>query len=295
MVIVSIQGGLGNQMFQYAAGRALALRLGVELKLDLSWYDSISENVTPRSFMLDAFLNIDVPRVTKKEVQHLSYTPYGFFDRLLQRPKRYACSYVAEPHFNYWKGFEKVISPAYLSGYWQNELYFVAFSETLKQDFTFPPLKDRKAEEMALHIRTSRHAVAVHVRRGDYASNASAFQCHGLCSQEYYNKALDAITAQLGTIPELFIFSDDPVWVREHFDTQNIPSTILDFPKHIVSPWHDMHLMTLCKHHIIANSSFSWWGAWLSNKGIICAPKRWFISDDLKNQNPCPKNWLLLG
>ncbi|WP_084559486.1 alpha-1,2-fucosyltransferase [Nitratidesulfovibrio termitidis] len=295
VVVAAIRGGLGNQMFQYAAGRALASRLGVELKLDLSWFSSVPCGATPRRFMLDAFPNINIVEATGRECESLIYAPGSFFARLLRWPRRYAQSYYVEPHFGYWEGFEQIVSPAYLLGYWQNERYFSGFAEIIRHDFGFPPLPSGVVKEVAGHIRGSRHAVAVHIRRGDYVSNPSTFQWHGLCVLDYYYAALEVIAAQIGSAPELFLFSDDPGWVRENFDTRGMSSVVLDFQAHVDAPCYDMHLMSLCTHHVIANSSFSWWGAWLSGgNGVICAPNRWFADERRKYDNPSPYAWVRL-
>lgn len=293
MIISHIQGGLGNQMFQYAAGRSLALRLQTELKLDLHWFSSQSEGSTERSFMLSAFPNIRTPEATQHEVDSLTYSARSFFDRLLRRSRQFGRSYIVEPCFAYWNSFEKIIAPAYLLGYWQNELYFLNNAHTIRRDFTFPPLQNKEAQETAYQIQSSRHAVAVHVRRGDYASNPSIRQYHGLCPSEYYRKALELVIAKASLDCELFIFSDDPTWVREHFDTCGLSASVLDFPEHTSAPWHDMHLMALCRHHIIANSSFSWWGAWLTMRdGVVCAPRQWFADKSKVAESPVPDKWI---
>lgn len=293
MIIVSICGGLGNQMFQYTAGRALALRLQTELKLDLSWFSSRSAEGTARSFMLSAFPNIGASEATRQEIDSLTYSERSFFDRMLRRTRQFSHSHIVEPHLNYWKGFEKIVAPAYLWGYWQNEHYFLDFSDIIKQDFTFPPFRNSKVEAMGHHIQRSSHAVAVHVRRGDYASDPSTNQYHGLCSPEYYRNSLKLVTAKTDLNCELFIFSDDPAWVREHFDSCGLPAHVLDFPEHVSSPWHDMHLMALCRHHIIANSSFSWWGAWLTMRdGVVCAPRQWFADKSKVAESPVPDRWI---
>ena len=282
-------GGLGNQMFQYAAGRALALRLGAELRLDLSWFASTAK----RLFMLNAFPNINVPVATEQEIESLAYAPCGLFCRLLRR-RQYAKNYVAEPHYAYWDGFRKIIAPAYLSGYWQNELYFKDVTDTIRWDFTFPSLPKDTAE-ITDRIQVPNNVVAVHIRRGDYTSNSETNQIHGLCSPEYYCKALKTVADRVTCELELFLFTDDPVWVRENFDTQGMSATVMDFPDHITSPWHDLHLMLLCKHHIIANSSFSWWGAWLSEgNGMTIAPKQWFAEKSLTQNSPVPMSWITL-
>lgn len=293
-VITRIMGGLGNQMFQYAAGRALALRLGAELKLDLSWYDSVAEGATPRSFTLDAFPHIYAATATEQEIECLTPAPRGFLDRLLRRPRRQAASYIVEPHFQYWKGIERLSTPVYIIGYWQSERYFKAAEVRIRQDFIFPPLP-AEMETLAAIICKSPGAVSVHVRRGDYVSSPIANDVLGPCSAEYYQKAIESLVSCLGKSVHLFIFSDEPHWVQKNFITQGIPSTVISFPGHVDKPWHDMHLMSMCSHHVIANSSFSWWGAWLSQaKGAVYAPQKWFRNTSMECSDLLPEKWITL-
>lgn len=290
-------GGLGNQMFQYAAGRALASRLDVELKLDLSRFSTIAESDTSRRYMLGDAFSFAAATATPEECNRLMWREESGFLRFLRiarrRPRPYAATCVREPHFSYWTGFEQLNAPAYLLGYWQNEQYFKAIKDIIRRDFTFSPLQG-EAEALAARIRSTRSPVAVHVRRGDYVSNPVTHQYHGVCPPEYYSEALEIITAKAGA-PELFLFSDDPGWVRKHFNSCGFPSTVIDFPEHTAAPWHDMHLMSMCRHHIIANSSFSWWGAWLADKGgIVCAPRRWFAEPGREYENPAAASWVCL-
>lgn len=294
---VWILGGLGNQMFQYAAGRALALRLGAELKLDLSWFSTIAEGDTPRRYMLGDAFSIAAATATPEECARLRWREESGFSRFLRavrrRPRPYATTCICEPYFSYWADFERLTPPAYLLGYWQNELYFKAIADMIRQDFMFPPLRD-EAETLAQRIRAARNPVAVHVRRGDYVSNPVTHRYHGVCSPEYYSEALAIIAAKAGSL-ELFLFSDDPAWVREHFGSEGFSVNVVEFSAHVNLPWHDMHLMSLCKHHITANSSFSWWGAWLANGGgMVCAPRRWFAEESKVADNPAPDKWILL-
>jgi hypothetical protein len=294
-ILVQISGGLGNQMFQYAAGRALALRLNAELKLDLSWFADM-QGCTQRRYMLDAF-KLPAAIADREECLRLIWAEESYWSRLkrfcLRRPRVHADSFVAEPHFAYWPGFESIASDACLAGYWQNEQYFKAVEERIRQDFTFPPLPAH-CEEIAERLRQDPASVAVHVRRGDYCRDPHTNTVHGLCDQEYYRAALALLADHAGAQLSLFLFSDEPDWLRDNFDTQGIPATIADFPEHVDAPWHDMHLMTLCRYHIIANSSFSWWGAWLARRDSVFAPRRWFADPVKMADNPAPDRWMLL-
>ena len=278
-IISNIMGGLGNQMFQYACGRAIAHRLGAAFYLDLRWF-----NEGNREFMLDTFPNI----------HHSSWEP-SIVEKILRRIKIYTVHYIQEPDYSYWQGIEHIISSAHLSGYWQNEKYFSNITDIIKKDFNFPEFSSSEAENIAQKIKSFSCSVSIHVRRGDYVENQEVNQVHGICSLEYYEKALQIIADKEKRALELYIFSDDPEWIRDNFNTHGYSSIIVDIPQHKKAPFHDMHLMSLCRHHVLANSSFSWWGAWLSdNNGITIAPRRWFAEKTMSHHNPSPETWIII-
>ena len=290
-VISGIMGGLGNQMFQYACGKALAHRLGAKFYLDLSWFENGN-----RDFMLDAFPNIQGVRKYKPSNDY--YKCNKLFQKVLRRlgvsTKRY--EHIAEPYYSYWAGIENIKKSVHLSGYWQNEKYFSNISLDIKQNFLFPNFPCEESQNIVRRINLSSCSISIHVRRGDYVENSATNRFHGVCSMEYYGKALQMIIDKCNTSsPELFLFSDDPEWVKNNFNTQGYPSVIVDIPQHKNSPYHDMHLMSLCTHHIIANSSFSWWAAWLSGGGgIVVAPKCWFMEETMKHHNPSVSSWITI-
>lgn len=290
-VITRLMGGLGNQMFQYAAGRALSVRFGLELKLDISWYDDMS-GCTPRRFLLGIF-PLSATFATEQECRRLIWREESciaeVFRKISNRPKIHAATYFNEPcalgtlTLNASKG-------AYLYGYWQSEEYFVAIADVVRKDFDFPALPSGASEDMLQAIESVPDSTAVHIRRGDYVWDATTNATHGVCSQHYYSVALSLVASQART-PHLFLFSDDTEWVRGHFDTCGLSATVVDLHSSDAGH-HDMHLMSRCKHHVIANSSFSWWGAWLSTKsGFVCAPKRWFATSRKENISPIPDRW----
>lgn len=285
-VTAAIFGGLGNQMFQYAAACALSLRCRAPLYLDIGDFQR-PENV--RSFQLAVF-----PHLIQR-VAGIKDAPPTFFRRVWKRLRRLLpCSpEVHEPYFAYWSEFERLNPPAILFGYWQCEKYFADVQAEIRHDFTFPPLPDGPARELAARITGTSEAVSVHIRRGDYISNPQAQAFHGNLRQDYYSAALKRIMEACGPVT-LFLFSDDPQWVRDNFDCCGHASCVVDLacPE---APYHDMHLMSLCKHHIIANSSFSWWGAWLGQAdGLTFAPKRWFADKSIDTDDVCPERWIRL-
>ena len=291
-IITSLCGGLGNQMFQYAAGRALSLRTGAPLLLDTNWYANTAGN-TPRQYMLHVF-PVQGDIATQEQLAPFFHHPEMFHQKVLRklfgRPHPVPKGLVNEPHFKYWPGFPQVQAPAYLAGYWQSEQYFAEYASAIRADFKFPPLPAGVAQQVGQAIAQSVHPVAIHVRRGDYVASPEANATHGVCSASYYAAAIAQVAEQCPNVT-LFLFSDDPVWVQENFATQGLPATVVDLalPE---EPWHDMHLISLCRHHVIANSSFSWWGAWLGEKGgMVYAPKQWFASAEKQGLSPCPNRW----
>jgi hypothetical protein len=291
LVITWLMGGLGNQMFQYAAARALALRLGGEVALEFTWFGM--EGYTTRSYGLGIF-DLPVRKVTEDERRAVNWAPGSRVNRLWRklrgRFRSSAVSWVDEPHFHYWEGFEHLSGSVCLHGYWQSERYFGTVQQIIRTDFTFPSLPHDSSTAMGCRIRSEQNSVAIHVRRGDYVADRRTNHFHGICSPAYYRLAL-AEVARRCPAPYLFLFSDEPAWVREHFDTHGLPSTVVDLHGD-ADDHHDMHLMSLCRHHIIANSSFSWWGAWLAaSEGLIYAPARWFNKKSIDTSDLCPPAW----
>ncbi len=296
-VTVDIHGGLGNQMFQYAAGRALALRVGAALRLDVSHFFR-KQKAELRTLLLPVFPRLAVwADGMVSSAPALSCRLLHKFSEVVQRGFHLDCQIVphiaTEPHFGYWPGIERVKAPVRLHGYWQSEKYFANFAQQIREDFTFPLLPTGRAQDMAQRISDCPHAISLHIRRGDYVSNPQVQAFHGMPGAEYYASALDHITRMVGN-STVFLFSDDPQWVQEHFDCRGHDAEIVDLGFSEM-PQHDMHLMSQCRHHIIANSSFSWWGAWLgAREGITIAPRRWFANTAANTADVCPASWISL-
>jgi len=292
LIISRILGGLGNQMFQYAAGRALSLRLNEAMFVDLGEF---ADYPLHQGFELSGVFQCHAQIATENEVRNvLGWRSSQYMRRLLLKPQLIwlrGTTFVAEPHFHYWPAFNAINSSCYLSGYWQSEKYFKTVADTIRQDFSFrhslQPRNLALSQQMAACT-----AVSLHVRRGDYVSDAKTHSNHGLCSLDYYSDAVAYIAGRL-TAPCFFIFSDDIDWCREHLNL-DFPVIYIDHNKGADSHL-DMQLMSLCDHHIIANSSFSWWGAWLnaSAEKIVIAPKRWFAAGH-RTDDLIPPEWIRL-
>ena len=294
MIIVQLKGGLGNQMFQYATARRLAYITGAFLKLDTTWFDTVSADIK-RKYELSIF-NIKEEFASQREIARLKeYTLNGkpnLRTRIFKLLSNHKPTHIVEKYFHFDPEVLNLKDDVYLDGYWQSEKYFHDIRALLIKEFSVKPISDDRNKNMADTIRSS-ESVSVHVRRGDYVSNQSTNAYHGICSIEYYYKATAIITQKVKD-PHFFLFSDDPEWVRENL-TFDYPATYVD----INSPekaHEDMRLLSLCKHHVIANSSFSWWGAWLSQSPdkIVVAPKKWFKDSSINTKDLLPANWITL-
>jgi hypothetical protein len=179
-----------------------------------------------------------------------------------------------------------------LDGYWQSERYFADVSDRLRSEFTFKASAAGRNAEIAGEIAAV-NAVSLHVRRGDYATNPAMTAMHGICPIDYYDRAVEFVIERVAD-PVFFLFSDDPDWVREHL---KIDWAVVVVEHNDSDTGHeDLRLMGLCRHHVIANSTFSWWGAWLnpSPEKIVVAPKRWFAEDSIDTSDLLPADWVTL-
>jgi hypothetical protein len=297
LVITRLIGGLGNQMFQYATGRALALRGGAVLKLDITGFAAVGA-YAKRRFELDSF-SIHGNPASDADLAWFGRTGKPRsprFHRVLNLLRidraNGAWPIYREPHFQFDPTVAELRAPVYLDGFWQSERYFFEIAAVLRQEFTAKAPLDRKNAALAAAI-DSVNAVSLHVRRGDYVNDRATNRYHGICSPDYYQRAVDYIAAKVPA-PHLFVFSDDRRWTRSNLRFA-VPTTFVG-----ANPpdcgYRDMHLMARCRHHIIANSSFSWWGAWLnpSREQIVVAPRQWFCSASNDTRDLIPPDWVRL-
>lgn len=291
-VTVRLVGGLGNQMFQYAASLGLAERQGRSLKLDLSAFQAYKA----WPYQLDR-LNVPQDLYTGPPLAGpASQSLLARITRKLRGGYRFREGVYREPHFHFDPNiFALSGDEILLDGYFQSPRYFEAVSGLLRQRFVpiapLTPIAAAWSEEIA----ASRCSVSIHVRRGDYLS-VSASTAHVALDRGYYRRAASLMTALLGSDCDFFLFSDDPDFVAHAF---------ADLPRATVvrsderAPWEDMFLMARCQHNIIANSSYSWWGAWLNTHDgrRVIAPARWFAPAKLASTNVLdmfPEDWILL-
>lgn len=292
MVIVRIFYGLGNQMFQYAAARRLAHVLQTELKLDISCFDHWKIH----SYGLHGFNLREVIASPEETAGFNSLSIESWFGKKWFRLKQKFA--LRDWTILYENGIRPVDSRVlhargnvYLGGYWQSEKYFSDIADILRREFTIRVEPDAKSREIAGRIQSC-ESVGLHVRRGQLAIPSLREQTHGpCCGPEYYGECVKRLSARIRD-PHFFVFSDDPDWV-----VQNVR---LDYPVEFVThnsagrDYEDLRLMSLCRHQIIANSSFSWWAAWLNeNPGkIIFAPKQWLHRDQDLTRDLSPAEWI---
>jgi hypothetical protein len=303
VITVSLIGGLGNQMFQYAAGKALAERHGVPLALDISGF----RDYALRPFLLDRLLvpealtAVQTEPSRKPEINFTRAKWKARIDRLLGKaglPKlKSSPNEYREPHFHYDPSFETLGPAISLFGYFQSERYFNSIAESLRDWFSpSEPLGDVAAAALK-RIEASRLPISVHVRRGDYLKPGTN-EVHGILGESFYREAFGRLETMIGREAEVFIFSDDPAAAEQVLSF--IPGSRLNHVRGDPErPWEDMALMARCRHHVIANSSFSWWAAWLnpSPDKIVVAPRAWFTSAELSKRNTSdlyPPGWILV-
>lgn len=282
-LIVSFCGGLGNQMFQYVLYR-LYLKSNKNVKADLLHY--YKPNVRPFGLQ-DVFGNIVID-----ECCYETLTKYQHMPPYISEDESFV--YYSEPDvmenvkklFNP-KIIESKIKCGYLKGYFQTREYAEIIKEDLLKDFTFTNINDAGLKKLVSQISVQ-NTVSVHIRRGDYLLSPGIYG--NICTMDYYKKALGFIESKVDN-PIFIFFSNDMEWVKENFNINNsiyISSDLFE----VYMDWYDMYLMSICKHNIIANSSFSWWGAWLNNNSdkLVIAPKKWVNADSM--YDICPESWI---
>jgi hypothetical protein len=293
MICVRLEGGLGNQLFQYAAGRALAVRHGAELLLDDSALRGRSRRATPRQLELQRF----------RHVGRIASAAEARWLPLMRRLPR--LSRVLGPWLTYVErglmfnpAFETLSDSTYLVGYWQSPRYFEAIAARLCEELQ--PVEPMSARSIDVaHRIEGGESVAVHVRRGDYVTLQAAAALHGTLPIAYYVTAIARLREAVAS-PHFFVFSDEPEWCASNLPLHPEEAT---FVSHNTGPlaWQDLMLMSRCRHHVIANSSFSWWGAWLADRRSaspqrqVVAPARWFGGQAHDTRDRFPSHWTTIA
>ena len=289
MIVVQLKGGLGNQLFQYAAGFSLAKQKDLQLKVDVSELRQPDEKTgTIRKYELCNIIN--PPAIaTNEEIEFFKRkTVLTYAQKLLPSYKRFVYN---EKNFGFDENFFKSGSHIYLKGYRQSEKYFLLFEQDIRRNFQ---LKDSLINRVQLQATrfADVESVSIHIRRGDY-TNAAGEGFHGSLPNDYYQAAIDKLSSTLKN-PMFFIFSDNIDWVKNNL---KIGSGV-ELVSGLITKNHyeDFFLMSRCKHCVIANSSFSWWSAWLNPNPskIVIAPKKWFNTSNLNTKDLIPDSWIKL-
>jgi Glycosyl transferase family 11 len=275
---VELCGGVGNQLFQYAAARSISDRLNTELDLNLAWYTKNSRTRVDRTFLLDKL--IDVGNATLSTPRCRS----GITRVALRMGKRRLLHdvFITPEHFNSFVTDKNII----MRGYWQDPRYFENITEIMREAFGRRFSLSENASSLRDQISAT-STLGIHVRRGDYVSDRRTSEYHGVCDQNYFHNALRRFN-EISSVEQLVIFSDDTSWCREKlsFSTETIvvEDTIQDLDQ--------LRLLSSCNHHIISNSSFSWWAAWFgfSDNQVVIFPNRWFA--DGRTLAWKPSHWI---
>jgi hypothetical protein len=290
MIVTKLIGGLGNQMFQYAAGKALAEKHKSNLLLDLNAYDLEPNNsYTTRKFELDVF-NVTYKRADDSDISYF-LKDTGKLKRLFARmfPSKQEKMVLNEIGHLYYEDFMNCPANTYLNGFWQCEKYFLSVREILMKEFSMKAAVPENIQQYKAKIENC-NSVSLHVRRGDYVNLKAAIEFHGTCSLDYYENAFDFISSDNDKL-NVFVFSDDINWCKENIKLGN-PIFV---EQNNGAEW-DLFLMSKCKHNIIANSSFSWWGAWLNDNPskIVTLPPFWFKNVRTESTGIAPFAWKII-
>jgi hypothetical protein len=292
MIIVQLMGGLGNQMFQYAFGRSLEERLQTKIKFDLTFFNNQINNkdIPTRYYELENF-NVTISEASLWEINY--YKSFGR-NRIVRQVFKVRRKYISsgnfyqEPTPAYQQGIEDADKNCYYSGYWHSEKYFNNIKPILADELT---LKDNFQIETPLLDKIKKNnSISIHFRRGDYLT-ASVSKVLSTCALDYYQKAIIYIEQKIKD-PYFFIFSDEPAWVEKNLKLKS-PFEIV-YENQGKNSYLDMILMSHCKHNIIANSSFSWWGAWLNchEAKIVIAPAKWYNNTSFNTFDLLPDSWI---
>ncbi|MAC84744.1 MAG: alpha-1,2-fucosyltransferase [Arcobacter sp.] len=281
MVIIRIIGGLGNQMFQYAYAKALQKK-GYNVKIDITAFETYKLH---GGYQLNKF-DLDLKEATKEEIK--SFYKKDIISQILNR-LNIKHTIIKEKGLSFKRRLLKPSDNTYIQGYFQSEKYLSDITN-INEIFTINNPISNYSNEIEKDILDSNNSCSMHIRRGDYI-NDPIFE---VCEIDYYEKAMKFMEEKIGNIT-YFVFSNDIKWVKKNIKAKNIIYINSEEPR---IPHEDILLMSLCKNNIIANSSFSWWGAYLNQnkEKLIVAPKKWFKTAKKIKQSKdlVPKSWIRL-
>jgi hypothetical protein len=291
MIVVKLMGGIGNQMFQYAFAKSLSLKKKQPFKIDTRAF----EFDKLRDFELDIF-NLQDRIASSDEIessQKVNESKYSIFlKKMFNKTAVKNVKMYTESSLNFNSQIE-FLPAEYFEGYWQSEKYFIQFEQEIRNDFRMLVQPNSYYKEM-LTMAIQSESVSIHFRRGDFVSDSKTNEFHGICSLDYYKDAMKYMKEYIGDVT-FFMVSDDIEWVKNEFKDEK---NIFFVENNRGRDFEDLRLMSSCKHNIIANSSFSWWGAWLNEneRKVVIAPKKWYRKDEIQQQTRdlIPDTWLLI-
>jgi len=294
MIIIRLTGGLGNQMFQYALARHLSIIKKTECLIDITPYNWDKLRV----FELNDIFSHKIKIADSKDIEKLlKKHKYSLLNRIKRKIlggdfPYYLHSTVKEKHFRFDKNILKVSANSILVGHWQSEKYFLSIKNQIIEYFSFAKEANIYYSQIIKSLSKMENTVSIHVRRSDYLNDKTTLAFHGLCSLEYYENAISYMNSKISQ-PFYIVISDDIEFCKNNF--QNIDNKLF-IENNMGADYEDLRLMNLCKHNIIANSSFSWWGAWLNQNPdkIVIAPKQWFANEEMQaqTQDLIPESWI---
>jgi hypothetical protein len=309
MITLKLKAGLGNQMFQYAYARSLAIKNKTGLVIDTSWYSNISTKDTPRVFLLDKFnINATVLNTTSQTESGSgsASAKQSLLSKIWSKLMRKLSN---QSDYVYYDKLANLKDSSIVEGYWNTDKYFRDFRDTLSKELALKnplsPAGLSKKTWIDEQVSQGKYLILIHTRRGDYATNQYANKFHGLIDSKYYKSAVQRIISDYSYLNKentTFVISgDDMTWAKENvmnlINNSGFNSYILSDAQ--VPDYEEIHLMSLCHHFIIANSTFSWWPAWLSHsardagiKKIVIAPKHWVANPKVDTSDVLPEDWI---
>lgn len=283
MKIVQLLGGLGNQMFQYAFYKGLKQRFK-KVKADISEFATYELH---NGYELNDAFGIELDLISHREKKlYCNKNNEWAYSKLRTLLRLSNSVFIEEKEFQYDESIFKDQESRYYIGYWQNERYFQDLRKPLLRDFTYNKPLSKTNSFLLSRIKNS-NSVSIHVRRGDYIGHA---QLGGICDKAYYSRAIQIVESKVKN-PFYYIFSNDIDWCKENLTLNSVHFCEENSKKKSVV---DLFLMSQCKCNIIANSSFSWWAAWLNENSekTVVAPKKWINAPNLNDSDVLPSSWI---
>lgn len=291
--IVTIKGGIGNQLFQYAFGESIKKKWNCEVLYNIDWFYRYGLD-TPRELALLKLVDLNYIKHSKKK----EFLQSPHISKLLnQFSFLHKTEFRSEESFDFFEHYQKMpskkIKKIFFNGYWQSSKYFQLIEHDLRNKLLAYKTHLKKSS-LFNNIKNAKNSTSLHIRRGDYISNKAAKNTFDTCSLDYYKNAINNINKLAGEESKFFIFSDDIEWAKDNINIDN--NLIYVDSKYNLSDLDELFLMSICKNHIIANSTYSWWGAWIgsSKAGITICPKNWYKSSKQPNAL-FPEKWISIN